>query len=496
MKPLVIFDDPFINHPWPGLVWQVQSLSWFLPGGAAEARLEAVLPVGVSADWLARLGSVLVITTPAGDALWGGTIETIHVYQESGCRRLSMADVVNRVKVRYQRTGFSGPEGMPWLETEWMENTRSLARFGKRELLLDLGQSSAPQAAAAGENILRKRAFPSDLPLLNENSQPPRLVLTCKGWWSGLEWQMDEEPTGRICHLVGGKSHLVLGSETTNSKLAQSFVTPAEGFTLGEVYFRLALAAAPLDDVILEVYDDGNNQPGTLLASVVLPAGELNGAWNWVRWLINPPLVLAADAVYWLVLRRSGGLDPVNYYKVESDDGPGFADGVCKRWSGSEWVTVGEDLRFTCLAVSPLPALMRSLVLPLQDGSRLSTVRINLPDLVQTFRWRSLALTKKKRLCEWLDLAAAPGRPVSAVVNFQRALDVFPLPRLPHQPLQMNRMGEWLDPNGADGRLGTVPVGRLVVFQRRQWVVMAAEWTPLRGFVMTSLQEISPTLQD
>ena len=407
-----------------------------------------------------------------------------------------MAEVVNRVKVRYQRTGFRGVEGDPWLETEWLENTKSLARYGRRELLLDLGQSSPSQAEAVGFQILNQRAFPTDLPRLNAVSQPPRLVLSCTGWWSALEWQLDEEPAGRICHLAGGKSHLVLGTETANSKLAQSFVAPDSGFTLGEVSFRLALAAAPLDDVVLEVCTDENNQPGTVLAAVVLPAGELNGAWNEARWQINPPLVLETNETYWLVLSRSGAPDPVNFYKVESDDGPGFADGVCKRWSGSAWVPINEDLRFTCLAVSPLRELIRSLVLPPQEGSLLRFVRINLPEEKQTFRWRALALTQAERLRGWLDLAFTPGRPVSAVVNFQRALDVFPLPRLPQQPLRLNPTGEWLDPNGVDGRLDSPPIGRLVIFQRRQWVVTAAEWKPLGGFVMTSLSEIPYTLQD
>jgi hypothetical protein len=256
------------------------------------------------------------------------------------------------------------------------------------------------------------------------------------------------------------------------------------------------LVSAPLDDVVLEICADENDQPGAVLASAVLPAGEMNGGWQWVPWLVNPPLGLEIGVRFWLVLRRSGAVDPLNFYKVESDDGPGYGQGVCKRWSGSAWVLVNEDLRFTTLAVSPLPELIRGLVSVQTGSSIVRFVRINLPQEVQAFRWRALVSNQAERLSGWLALASAPGTAVSAVVNGQRALDVFPLPRLPHLTLRLNTCGVWLDPNGPDGRLETVPVGRMVDFQRKQWVVMAAEWKPLCGFVMTSLSEIPYTLQD
>ena len=301
---------------------------------------------------------------------------------------------------------------------------------------------------------------------------------------------MDEEARGRICHMAGGKSHQILGTELSNSKLAQSFVITESSFHLGEVNFRLALVSAPLDDVVLEVCADENDQPGAVLASAVLPAGELNGGWQWVSWPINPPLVLEFGVRYWLVLRRSGAVDPLNFYKVESDDGPGYGLGVCKRWSGSGWVLVNEDLRFITLAVSPLPELIRDLVSVPAGHSVVKFVRINQPKEVLAFRWRALASNQAERLSGWLALASAPGRTVSAVVNGQKALDVFPLPRLPHLTLRLNASGFWQDPNGPDGRLESVPVGRKVDFRQKQWVVMAAEWKPLCGFVMTSLSEI------
>ncbi|MAT42275.1 MAG: hypothetical protein CL609_08040 [Anaerolineaceae bacterium] len=487
MKPIVQFEEPFLFE---GLDWLVQRMSWSLPGGAEEALLEAVLPREKEVDWLAWLGSGLVITTPAGDELWSGTIEQIRIDQRHGSRVISMAELVNRVKVRYRRTGFSGTDGDAWLETDWLENTKSVARYGRRELLLELGQSSASQAEALGLSLLNQRAFPSDLPHLETGSQQPRVLLTCKGWWSGLVWLMDEEARGRICHMAGGKSHQILGTELSNSKLAQSFVITESSFHLGEVNFRLALVSAPLDDVVLEVCADENDQPGAVLASAVLPAGELNGGWQWVSWPINPPLVLEFGVRYWLVLRRSGAVDPLNFYKVESDDGPGYGLGVCKRWSGSGWVLVNEDLRFITLAVSPLPELIRDLVSVPAGHSVVKFVRINQPKEVLAFRWRALASNQAERLSGWLALASAPGRTVSAVVNGQKALDVFPLPRLPHLTLRLNASGFWQDPNGPDGRLESVPVGRKVDFQQKQWVVMAAEWKPLCGFVMTSLSEI------
>lgn len=305
MKARVQFDNPLLKIGGPGLDWRVQSLSWSLPGGADTARLEAALPAGMEMDWLAWLNTGLVVHTPDSRPMWSGVIEQVRVEQGQGGRVISMAELVNRVKVRYQRTGFSGEDGDPWLETDWLENAQSMRQYGRREVLLEAGQSSAQQAEAAGRFLLQRRAFPTDLPHAH-TAQPPRVVLDCKGWWHSLRWVVDQETRGRICHLAGGKSSLVLGAETTNSKLAQSFVAPEDGFEL----------------------------------------------------------------------------------------------------------------------------------------------------------------------------------------------DVFPLPRLPHLGLRQNSAGKWIDPNGIGGRLETAPVGRLAAFQQRQWVVLAARWSPHTGFVMTDLQEITPTLQD
>ncbi len=432
MKMLVQFDTPPFNMGWPGLAWQVQALSWSLPGGADKARLEAVLPDGFQADWLAWLNGGLVIATPSGQPVWGGFIEQVETVSGAGRRVLSTAGMVNRVKVRYLRSGFHAADGSPWFETDWLENAKSVARYGRREMLLKVGQSNAQQALAAGRLILAQRSFPQDrLQWEQQPQEAARVILTCSGWWHSLGWVIDEEAQGRIAHLSSGKSQLVLGQETATSKLGQSFVVPVSGFQLAEVRLRLALVGNPLDGLVLAVCADGNGQPGAILAGAVLPASELNGSWTWAQWSFNPPVTLAASSRYWLVLRRSAGAQLLDYYKVESDDGPGYADGVCKRWQGSQWQLLNEDMCFACFAAAPLSELIHQLAEPQRGGQFLRFVRLNLPQTVQTLRWRPAQLSCAERLENWLALASTQAQPVSAVVNHQRALAVFPIAALP-----------------------------------------------------------------
>ena len=193
--------------------------------------------------------------------------------------------------------------------------------------------------------------------------------------------------------------------------------------------------------------------PGTELANSLLSNVSLQGGWRWQAWLLDAPLVLIANTRYWLVLERSGVLNSSQYYEVETDDGRGYPDGECKRWNGSSWVLLNQDLRFCLLAVSETTELIREVAERAVQAGVLQGVQIWQESDIWLPRWREMEKTRKEALEDWLGLGCADESRLSALVNTDGVLEVFCLPRQIEPPLQLDAEGNLHLPYGiADAR--------------------------------------------
>jgi hypothetical protein len=141
-------------------------------------------------------------------------------------------------------------------------------------------------------------------------------------------------------------------------QVAQRF-TLAAAMKIDRVMVEAAKVGAPGDTLAVEVYNDSAGSIGTLRTSGALAAASLteNLTAVWVPVTTN---TLPAGS-YWIVVKRSGAVNGVNYFTVGMTP---TAYGACQMWTGSAWTThaPGWFLRFRLWAVEDTGALAETML--------------------------------------------------------------------------------------------------------------------------------------
>lgn len=103
------------------------------------------------------------------------------------------------------------------------------------------------------------------------------------------------------------------GGTSTTAAAAQSFVSTR--LYVSTVQVHLQAINTPADNVIVEIQTSASNLPsGTVVgSSPTFPAASVTtaGAGNWCDFAVAANV--AVGVKYWIVARRSGGLDTTNY---------------------------------------------------------------------------------------------------------------------------------------------------------------------------------------
>jgi len=185
------------------------------------------------------------------------------------------------------------------------------------------------------------------------------------------------------------------------------------------------------------------------------------------------------------MIERSTSLDALNHYSVESDDGRGYANGVCLHWDGNSWVNIGQDLRFALLAVAESTQLIRGVgQLAVADGV-INGVQIWQESGLFLPYWRAPEMTRLERLEEWLQLGCSDQSTLNALVNAEGILEVFNLPRSTATPLQLDSQGRLMAMAGAELALPQDLLGQTFYFPQEMHsqpqVLRGLRWTPEGG---------------
>lgn len=108
-----------------------------------------------------------------------------------------------------------------------------------------------------------------------------------------------------------GENTAVFGTVSSTQMQAQSFTATGP---IEKVALALATAASPTDNVVVEIQTNNGGVPsGTVLASAsVLGSSLPSTIGTLVPFVI--PCDLTSGTKYWIVARRSGALDDINYY--------------------------------------------------------------------------------------------------------------------------------------------------------------------------------------
>jgi len=473
--------------------WQVITMDWALPGGAREAIIRGSIP-GFDTSQLQgfldeHIGNAMEIYTEDGRMVWGGWVEKIVYHNGWQKMTCSIAEMVNRLIVHYPMSGLGTSPFEHWATTGWLENKISIDRFGAKEKCISIPQADSYLAQQA---LLRSfRALPK-LPSFKIDVQPEVtetfFEFVVRGWWQRLDWILDAEERGKISHLAGGKSKYEIGNTAAFTQVAQSFRVTQPDFKLAQLWLRVSVVGDPQDKLQVAIYSDANGVPGSLLGLSDFPSNALDGGWAWVPWEMPNAIPLSLNSTYWLVIRRSGALNAAAYYVIESDDGLGYAGGQLKRWDGSSWQSLNQDLRFGLLARQDVAKLTEEMLQRPEIGAFLSGF-VNWQSAEElVYRWRDYDVTCRQRLEEWLSST----KQFSAFIDTQRIFEIIPLPRQPQNPIRISTNIASVNPKDLLSGSGNPDLGRPVHFDFPQAaiprMVQTIAWQKGKGFSWRFIQ--------
>mgnify|MGYP001336716928 CR=1 FL=1 len=363
------------------LGWQVRRMEWSAQGGPRRAWMQAALPAALyplGTDLCGGLlGGPLTVIDADGAPCWWGYVHAVAL-RADGLARLSLDGLVNRAAGLYWQPG--GEQA----QTAWAEDAESVRTWGRHEQLLEHAGGEV-EALAARDALLACCAQPRWTATAAPAGEAV-LEIEAHGWWETLDWTIYAPAGGRAEHVFSAGSGQPIGTQAANTGVAQSFRLAGESWPVGEVWLRAGKRGTPSDGLRLELCGDTGGVPGALLASSEICAQAVPYAAGWLRFGLASP-TLAADTSYWLVLRRSGGLDALNYFLWQADEQQGYPDGECRLWDGQAW-TVRQppaDLAFRVEGSQPAAEFIGALT---TQNPYLSGVRFDDAVSQTVLRWR------------------------------------------------------------------------------------------------------------
>lgn len=142
-------------------------------------------------DWLTNgLMRSCEVTGPDAEIVWEGFLETIEVQFGQETRSVSLREMANRIRVRYQ-TVLGTPGARP-TSSAFFQDTDSIALYGYKDLVLSLGNTSdGTEVDDYGNTMLSKLSNPQSAPtstIASGELGEIRITLNFAGWYTTLEW--------------------------------------------------------------------------------------------------------------------------------------------------------------------------------------------------------------------------------------------------------------------------------------------------------------------
>jgi len=142
-------------------------------------------------DWLINgLMRSCGLFDPDGGTCWEGYLETVAVQFGQEQRSVSVREMANRIRVRYQTV--LGSQGARPTSTTFFEDTASEALYGKKDLALAVGNTSdGTEVDDYGNTKLSKLSNPHAAPsseVASGDLGEIRITLIFAGWYTTTEW--------------------------------------------------------------------------------------------------------------------------------------------------------------------------------------------------------------------------------------------------------------------------------------------------------------------
>jgi hypothetical protein len=318
----------------PALDFTIQRYSWDVKGGPAQAAVTATGERGALFELVNHMREPVEILTDKGDCVWWGFLATLEISWDAVQFGVDIGTMFNNVAVAYT----NGPLRYT---TQWSGDADSIAEYGYKEMLLS--HSDCTEADALSERDVYLAGAKHPIPTLRFGSGGGQASLTLKGWYGTLEWQYYANESGFEGYDVSNQGGREVGEDDRPS-LAMSFqIGAAAGWTATTLWLHAWWqgTSQPSDNLTVSICSDNGGIPGTVLATGQIAGADLTGSATWVEFTLSTGVALSTATTYWIVVSRSGSVDPDAYYMLDTNLNRGYTRGELSLYhtSSSSWVS-------------------------------------------------------------------------------------------------------------------------------------------------------------
>lgn len=250
MRRFNVYLDPTRVGAKPAVLrLRAKNLRSSVRGGPVVADVDAEGPTvaqGALQNWL---GQGVEIRNEYSSIVWHGLLNDVRYPADGDELGVSLDDLYNRIKVIYAYVDATGAQ--IYGDTDWAEDSASIAKYGIKELIYSGGQMEPAAALAQRATLLAQHAKPNKT--LSLQGQYQSASLGCIGWWETLGWRIARRPEGRIEWEGNGDNYVqAIGWGIVGSNQI--------GFHLSAIHdMQARLGALTKDD---RVVVSGAGQPG------------------------------------------------------------------------------------------------------------------------------------------------------------------------------------------------------------------------------------------
>jgi len=261
---------------------------------------------------------------------------------------------------------------------------------------------------------------------------------------------------GSYIVLAGGNAGFI-AVEAANERIGQGFQL-SKAWTVKTVEINIKAVETVTDNVDVQICADASGAPGTVLGSGAITGSTVPADYVWMVINLTTPVSLDAGTPYWLVVKRSGALDAVNYFVLEVNEDLGYSAGALRLYTGAAWVArvPDADLNFKLSSTEDTAIQIKNIVTA--AGEFITAVDLDCYSGLPISQFRDgdgLALYEVE---EMLKMGTSNFRRMLATVDINRRVRIYEEPTNDN-PYLISKKGELRDALDNPVRAEQCPVG-------------------------------------
>lgn len=313
----------------PELEFTIERYSWIDKGGPENATVQAKGGRAALFELVKHLRAPVEILNDLGEAVWWGYLSEITIHLKGINYGVNIESMYNDVAVAYTDADIR-------YTTQWSGDADSISEYGQKEILLSKSDVVESDALQLRDTSLAATKYP--IPTLKFSSgEEETATITCKGWYKTLEWRHYANAAGKESYEVVGTGGREIG-EDDRPMLAQSFqIASSTEWTARSLWLRPWKQGTggnlPTDDLEVYLKEDSGGLPGSILASGSMSAADMGTSAEWMEFTLDTTVTLQPGTVYWIHVKRSGGVNENAYFMVDTNRDAGYARGELYLWN-------------------------------------------------------------------------------------------------------------------------------------------------------------------